>query len=97
MRITHDLPYELMRAIETRAVEEGRSLNNVVCELLRRVLAQDASREAAVPHRVSFPLVKCAHSAAPGEEMTPERIADILIDQEVSAQLFVQGQYARGH
>jgi hypothetical protein len=30
-----------------------------------------------------LPVIECKHAAPPGEEMTPERIADILLAQEV--------------
>jgi hypothetical protein len=35
--------------------------------------------------RVKLPLVECAHEARPGEEMTPERVADVLLEEEAAA------------
>ena len=33
----------------------------------------------------SLPLVRCAHQADPGEEMTPERVAALLLADDVFA------------
>jgi hypothetical protein len=52
----------------------------VVTELLRKGLAAD-KEPRRIQHRVKLPLVQ-GHLAAPGEEMTPERVAEILIEQE---------------
>jgi len=81
MKTTLDLPDELMRAVKMRAVREDRRLKDVIAELLRAGLAED--REAPRPgHRVKLPLIHVPHAAAPGKELTPERIAEILIEQE---------------
>jgi hypothetical protein len=36
-----------------------------------------------VRRRTKLPLVECAHEARPGEEMTPDRVADVLLKEEV--------------
>ena len=33
--------------------------------------------------KTGLPLIVCKHAASPGEEMTPERVADLLLAQEV--------------
>lgn len=81
MKTTLDLPEDLMRAVKMRAVEENRKLKDIITDLLRRGLSQ----ESGVPparRRVRLPLVQCAHAATPDQEMTPERVADILLDEE---------------
>jgi len=35
-----------------------------------------------IRRRVKLPLVQCAHKAPPGEEMTPERVAEVLLEEE---------------
>jgi hypothetical protein len=82
MKTTLDLPNDLMRDVKIRAVEENRRLKQTVADLLRRGLA--AERAAPVPagKRVALPLVECAHAARPGEEMTPERAAAALLEEE---------------
>ena len=77
-----DLPDDLMRAIKIRAVERNRKLKDAIADLLRRGLSLESSGPAVVRKRVTLPLVLCAHTARPGEEMTPERVAEILFDGE---------------
>lgn len=85
MKTTLDLPDELMKSVKLRAVEENRTLTDLIAELLRRGLAETSTTPGAIRHRVKLPLVYGAHPAEPGEEMTPERVADILLAQEVEA------------
>ncbi len=88
MKTTLDLPDELVMQVKLRALQEGRKLKDAVAELLRRGLASSTSqrRSSALPvvtkdKQTGLPLIKC-EAAAAGEEMTPERVADILLDQE---------------
>jgi hypothetical protein len=32
--------------------------------------------------RLKLPLIECAHEAVPDEEMTPERVAEVLLEEE---------------
>lgn len=82
MKTTLELPDDLMRAIKIRAASEDRKLKDLVAELLRRGLANDKPATEA-RHRVHVPLIVSTHPAAPGEELTPERVAELLIDEEV--------------
>jgi hypothetical protein len=40
---------------------------------------------------MKLPLVECAHEAAPGDEVTPERVAEILVAQDAT---FLEGPAA---
>ena len=82
MKTTLDLPDDLVRAVKLRAVEENRKLKDMVADLLRRGLAQEPDESSPIRNRVKLPLVECAHDPRPGEELTPERVAEILIEQE---------------
>lgn len=82
MKTTLELPDDLMREVKIRAVRENRRLKDAVADLLRRGLAERRSAGAAVKRRVALPIVSCAREARPGEEMTPERVAAILLAQE---------------
>jgi plasmid stability protein len=82
MKTTLDLPDDLVRAVRMRAVEENRRLKDTISDLLRRGLAQRGSAPATVRKRLKLPLVECAHEARPGEEMTPERVSDLLLEEE---------------
>jgi len=86
MKTTLELPDELMREVKFRAVEENRKLKDMIADLLKKGLAQSSSGEQAVRggrRATVFPLVRAAHPALPSEEMTPERVADILLEQEI--------------
>lgn len=39
----------------------------------------------AARRRCKLPLVECAHEAQPGEEMTPERVGEVLLEEEAAA------------
>ncbi|HEX9730013.1 MAG TPA: hypothetical protein VGA37_16060 [Gemmatimonadales bacterium] len=82
MKTTLDLPDELMRAVKLRAVNENRKLKDMIAALLRHGLAQDVGASATIRARVRLPLVHCAHRARPAEEITPDRVAEILAAEE---------------
>ena len=82
MKTTLDLPDDLVREVKIRAARENRKLKDLVADLLRRGLEQPESPEP-VRHRVRFPLIEGTHPAPPGEEATPERIAQVLLEQEI--------------
>jgi hypothetical protein len=85
MKTTLDLPDELMKSVKLRAVEENRTLTALISELLRRGLAEKGAEPGTIRHRVKLPLVYGTHAAQPDEELTPERVSDILLAQEVEA------------
>ena len=86
MKTTLELPDELVRAVKILAVEEDRKLKDMIADLLRSGLAQKRGVLAAVPRkRLKLPLVECAHEARPGEELTPERVAKVLLEEEAEA------------
>jgi hypothetical protein len=82
MKTTLDLPDELMREIKIRAARENRKLKDAIAELLRRGLSRRPTGPKALRNRVKLPLVQCAHDAQPAEEITPERAAEILQEEE---------------
>lgn len=84
MKTTLDLPDELMRAVKVRAAEDNLKLREIVTNLLRLGLAASSAEKPVVRNRVQFPLVKCAHPAMPADELTPERVAEILGEAEIS-------------
>jgi hypothetical protein len=85
MKTTLDLPDELMRAVKIRAVEQNRKLKDTVADLLRRGLADSSKPEDAPERRrVTLPLIRCSR-ARPEEELTAERVAELLIAEEAEA------------
>ena len=82
MKTTLELPDDLVRAVKIVAVEDGAKLKDVVADLLRRGLALKRATPAPARRRLKLPLVECVHEARPGEEMTPERVAKVLLEEE---------------
>jgi hypothetical protein len=55
-------------------------LKDVIADVVRHGLA-DPSNPAGAPRRkVQLPLVACAHEASAADEMTAERVAEVLLD-----------------
>ncbi|MFY9825567.1 MAG: antitoxin [Thermoanaerobaculia bacterium] len=82
MKTTLDLPDDLVREVKVRAAEENRKLKDLMADLLRRGLVQKRGAPATARRRLKLPLIECAHEARPGEEMTPERVAEVLLEEE---------------
>ena len=82
MKTTLELPDDLLREIKIRAARDNRRLKDVVADLLRRGLATEGAKKAG--HRVKLPLFQVPHAAKPGEELTPERISEVLLEEEAS-------------
>ncbi|HEY7033929.1 MAG TPA: hypothetical protein VH482_21505 [Thermomicrobiales bacterium] len=92
MKTTLDLPDELMREVKLRAVEEDRKLKDMVADLLRIGLAQKSTGAPVIRNRVKLPLIPGGHPARPGEEITPERMKEILLEEEVERHLDLMRQ-----
>ena len=92
MKATFELPDALFKEIKLRAVREGRKVKDLVEELLRKGLSAPSGRTQPETSRIGkdpitgLPVILCRHKAAPGQEATPERIAEILLEQEVEWQ-----------
>ena len=91
MKTTLELPDGLVKQVKLRAVREGKKLKDAVAELLRIGLAAAKEEETDVEgpkissdRKTGLPLIECKHHASPREENTPERIAAILLAQEVT-------------
>lgn len=86
MKTTFDLPAELVRAMKMRAARDGQKLKDVAAKALRAGLAgSDASDHQAVvvvkDKKTGLPVIQCRRPAK-GEELTPQRLAEILAAQE---------------
>jgi hypothetical protein len=89
MKMTFDLPAALIKQVKLRALHEGRKLKDAVADLLRKGLAAAKNTDHPVEtpevtkdKQTGLPLIQCKQAAAPQEELTPERVADILLSQE---------------
>jgi hypothetical protein len=79
-----------VRQVKIRAVREGRKLKDAVADLLRKGLAVAGETESGIraavittDKKTGLPVIQCKQAAKPAEEMTPERVTDILLAQEV--------------
>ena len=87
MKTTLDLPNDLVREIKLKAVHEGRKLKDAMADLLRAGLAARAAKteeRSARKRNPRLPLVTCRPAATAATEMTPQRVADVLIKQEAA-------------
>ena len=91
MKTTLDLPEALVREIKIRAVLKRQKLKDAVAELLRRGLDASAEtpdaliRPTVKTHpKTGLPYIECPHGASADEEMTPERVASLLLQQEAA-------------
>jgi hypothetical protein len=80
MKTVVHLPRELMDAVRMWARQEIRKLKGMVAALLGR--GQEPQAQQGIRRRVRLPLVHCAYQARPGEEMTPDRVAGVLLEGE---------------
>lgn len=85
MKTTVELPDELLRRVKIRAVVENKKLKDMLAELLRRGLDSRADTAPEAPRRVSLPIVHCAREAGPDNELTPERVASVLLGDDVES------------
>ena len=89
MKTTYDLPESLVKEVKLRAVREGRKLKDTAAEIIRRGLAAKEEEQPLKKARIGkdkltgLPVILGGRKAAPGTELTPDRVAEILLRQEV--------------
>ena len=87
MKTTIDLPAELVRRLKLRAVHSRRKLKDVAADLLRaglnvQAVPQNKPAVVTVDKKTGLPVIQCRQAAPRGQELTPERVAEILIAQD---------------
>jgi len=78
MKMTFDLPADVVQRLKIKAAEDGLKLKDLIAEACRRFLEQPDKPKKAKSKKSPFPIFKGGQPAKPGEEMTPERVAEIL-------------------
>ena len=80
MKVTYDLPEDLVRELKVRAAQQGRTVKDVVADALREVLRPvvtkplDCDAKAIIEHDENgFPYFKCG-ADAPAAKMTLEEL-----------------------
>ena len=86
MKTTLDLPDALVKKVKLRALNDGKKLKDTVADLLRKGLTV-ADEDLSDPvvskdSKTGLPVIQCKHPAPPGQELTPDRVAEILLEQE---------------
>jgi plasmid stability protein len=89
MKTTFDLPADLVRQLKLRALREGRKLKDAAADVLRAGLAAGRAPAAAEKpatvrrdRKTGLPVIQCRRAAPRDREPTPERVAQILQQQE---------------
>lgn len=90
MKMTIDLPDSLVKEIKLRALQDDLKLKDAIARLLRRGLDLPENSDAAddgpgyiIDHETGLPLIPCRRTARPADEITADRIKEILLEQEV--------------
>jgi len=78
MKITVDLPADIVRQLQMRAAEKGIKLKDLITEACLTFLDQHSKQKKDKSKKLPFPIFKGGHPAKPGEELTPERVDEIL-------------------
>lgn len=78
MKVTADIPADLAQRLKEKAAEQGVDLSDLIVEACRSFV--DPSRKPKRPKakKFPFPIFKGGHPAKPGEELTPEKVSEIL-------------------
>ncbi len=88
MKTTLDLPDDLVRRLKLRALQDGRKLKDAVADILRAGLAaqkRQSPTDVAIvvkDRKTGLPVIQCRRAAPRGQELTPERVAEVLNQQE---------------
>lgn len=81
MKITRDLPEELVREMKIRAASQGRKLRDVGTEVIKRGINSDKPVKTETEYsRVKLPMLAGGKAI---RQFTPEEIDEILLQQQV--------------
>jgi hypothetical protein len=64
--------------LKLKAASDGLKLKDLIAEACHLLLSKPVAHKKSKARRSPFPVLKGGHPAKPGEEITPERIAQIL-------------------
>lgn len=78
MKMTFDLPADIAQRLRVIAAEEGIKLKDLMAEACRQFISQHKKPKKTKADKLPFPIIKGGHPPKPGEELTPERVAEIL-------------------
>jgi hypothetical protein len=87
METTIELPEAVLNRVKIRAERAGHKLKDTIAELVLQGLdAEDSGGELHMgKHRgTGFPIFLSSRAANPDQEMTPERISELLTEDETN-------------
>jgi hypothetical protein len=85
VKVTLDLPSDLVREMELQAAREGRKLNDFAEQIFRRAFVTTSSPSEAPHRKARLPLIECRHAPMHEAEVSPERMSSLLLEQDVAA------------
>jgi plasmid stability protein len=89
MKLSIDLPDDLVRRLKRHAARDGRRLEDLAADILRSGLAGNSHTKGlsrAIVRKDSktgLPVIQCPRTPSRGEELTADCVARILLQQEV--------------
>lgn len=78
MKMTFELPPDIIQRLKIEAAKEGVKLKDLVAGVLRAHLAKPGGAKKPKPGAAPFPLFKGGHPATASKEITPERLHQVL-------------------
>lgn len=76
--MTFELPPDIIQRLKIEAAKEGVKLKDLVAGVLRAHLAKPGGAKKPKVGAAPFPLFKGGHPAAAGEEVSPDRLHQVL-------------------
>ena len=89
MMTTLDLPESLVEEVKVQALRQGEELAEAFAGLVRKGLQLSHSPppklepSLVTTSALGFPIIAGGHPASASEELTPRRVAELLLSQEV--------------
>ncbi len=78
MKMTFELPPDIIQRLKIEAAKEGLKLKDLVAGVLRAHLSNPGRAKKPKAGTGSFPLFKGGHPAAADKEITPDRLHQVL-------------------
>ncbi len=78
MKMTFELPPDIIQRLKIEAARDGVKLKDLVAGVLRAHLAKPGGVKKPKAGTGAFPLFKGGHAATTKQEITPERLHQVL-------------------
>lgn len=77
MKMTFELPQDLVIRLKMRAARDGSKLKDLIAEACRKLLAEEAEQAERGPRKSPFPLIK-GGKAKTADALSPDRVDELL-------------------